>query len=422
MCNPCKQALSNAKHIAISVLMMTSEAAWTADLAVTAPFPNWSQPTQPAPVTLPGCSGSGVLIISSLDAWNQINNPAYNVFCVWPGNYTSYGPIRITQSGTPAQPKWIRWYFPTGPGDEVHPVNMTGNLRATIKQLTMDNADNWIVDRLTIAGSHSENGMVNGSDNVIWNRMLIENTTVNAVGIRTGASRSTIQNSVIRNTKPTPGIDVGCIFHENDTDTKILSNEIYNCASNALQQGSGSQGTIYVEGNDFYVTPALYCDSTTGRLDPNGSSAAAEDGYVLKGPYNGATVHIRYNRFWGFRHSADVCGSSSNNVPASGINLGSGNKYVSNVHIHHNIFEDIKSWGVYVANHVENFSITENIMYNIPTPIQNIYARNSRIEGNLTSLSAAKMFCYGRRQWTGPETRCVVDPLILSTPFLGNAK
>lgn len=369
-----------------------------------------AQITQPYPIVLPDCTGPRAKVIATDADWDQINNSAWDVFCVRPGDYATRGPITIRQSGTVSNPKWLLLYDPANAKDETHPVNLPLDRRATLKELNIDGAKHWVVDRIAINSSVDSNQITNGAENVTWNRLLVEKVSMAAaVVLSLGVRNITVQNSVVRNMVPKPGVDLGCIYHERDTDTKILNNELYNCASNGIQLGgAGSTGTIVVENNDVYLTSRLYCNAESGILDPSGIEAANEDGYVLKGPASGATVFIRNNRFWGFRHSASRCGTTSD-VPASGVNLGSGNTVVSNVHVQSNIFDDIQDWGVYVSNRVEDFTISNNIMLSgVRVPIQNLYAHRFDIFGNRNILrSVTNPFCYERKQWTGPELRCV---------------
>jgi hypothetical protein len=358
----------------------------------------------------PDCKGPRTLVIASNADWKRINDSQFDVFCVRPGDYSSSGGIVIRQSGSAATPKWLLLNDPATPKDETHPVKLPPEQRATLKELNMDGAKHWVVDRIAINSSVDSNQITNGAENVTWNRLLVEKVSMAAaVVLSLGVRNITVQNSVVRNMVPKPGVDLGCIYHERDTDTKILNNELYNCASNGIQLGgAGSTGTIVVENNDVYLTSRLYCNAESGILDPSGIEAANEDGYVLKGPASGATVFIRNNRFWGFRHSASRCGTTSD-VPASGVNLGSGNTVVSNVHVQSNIFDDIQDWGVYVSNRVEDFTISNNIMLSgVRVPIQNLYAHRFDIFGNRNILrSVTNPFCYERKQWTGPELRCV---------------
>lgn len=356
----------------------------------------------------PDCTGPRTLVIASNDDWKRINDSQLDVFCVRPGDYSASGIIVIRQSGSAATPKWLLLNDPDVPSDETHPVKLAVGKRAVLKQIFMDGASHWMVDRITIDGSLGSNHIVNGATNVVWNRMLIEGVSnAAAVVLNLGIRNITIQNSVIRNMVPKPGVDLGCIVHERDTNTSILSNELYNCASSGIQlSGAGSSGSIAVENNDIYLTPQLYCNTQTGRLDPNGTAAANEDGYVLKGHSRDATVLIRNNRIWGLRHSSSRCGTTSN-VPASGVNLGSGNTVVRNVVVAENVFDDIRDWGIYVSNRAEEFMVSNNVMAGVSIPVQNIYSRHFLLSDNKVINGTGGQFCYMRRQWTGPELRCV---------------
>lgn len=356
----------------------------------------------------PDCNGPRTFIISSNDDWKRINDSLFDVFCVLPGDYTTSGPVVISQHGSAAKPKWLLLNDPANPTDETHPVKLAVGKRAILKQLVMDGASYWMVDRIAIDGSLGSNQIINGATDVVWNRMLVEDVSnTAAVALNHGVRNITIQNSVIRNMVPKPRVDLGCIEHERDTNTRILSNELYNCASNGIQlSGAGSSGSIAVENNDVYLTSQHYCNTLTGRLDPSGTHSASEDGYVLKGYSGDATVLIRNNRFWGLRPSLSRCGTTSN-VPASGVNLGAGNTVVRNVIVVDNIFDDIRDWGIYVSNRVEEIMVSNNVMAGVPVPTQNIYAKRYLMSDNEVMDNKSEQFCYERRQWTGPEVRCI---------------
>ena len=50
------------------------------------------------------------LFITQNSDWNNINNPAYEVFCVQPGDYRAWGAgavLNLTSNGTASNPRWV---------------------------------------------------------------------------------------------------------------------------------------------------------------------------------------------------------------------------------------------------------------------------------------------------------------------------
>ena len=95
------------------------------------------------PVTPPDCdSGDPTVHFIRNDAdWDDINNPSYRVFCVQPGDYTAVGSIRLQEDGAAGRERWIRYYDPSNPTDDRHPVQRDEGERAVIDAMHFDNAD-----------------------------------------------------------------------------------------------------------------------------------------------------------------------------------------------------------------------------------------------------------------------------------------
>lgn len=362
--------------LCLALLAAACDPSWALDYdfrARTAP--------QLEPVSLPSCvNNPRAWIIRTAADWKRINDPAFRVFCVTPGNYRSVGLIVLTADGTPTNRRWIRWFDPANPADTAtHPVDMPAAKRAVINQIllgdpkTKNPAHYWTLDRLTITGFNvGANRVGQGTVGSVLNRLLIENAPILFLAFDDG-SNNTLQNSVLRNAIPQPKKDVCLIYFNSNASTKILHNELYNAASSAIQIGPGAKSGHLIAGNEIYITPDLYTDCR-GHKDPHGECAASETGIVLKGPHGAAgTVLIQDNVIWGMRKTdTSVAGTGG---PGEGISLGSGGLSVDNVAISNNAIFGT-GYGVYVGAHVKSVTVNGNVFYDI---------RNR--EGNAVGLS-----------------------------------
>jgi hypothetical protein len=261
-------------------------------------------------VTLPDCDSGNpqVQLIRTNADWGAINDGSKSIFCVLPGDYTSMGSIKLTASGTSSAKRYIRYFNPDSPNDATHPVRMNGGL-ATVKQLVFEGADWVVIDRLHV----KEPGQTRGNlvrfnpssastDNTL-NRLLVEGggdgggqISFNGTG---GSDRNTLQLSVVRNTLVSPGSDNHCVLLTGDAkNTRVISNEIYNCAADVLQIHPGVYNGTIIANNDMY-SESSFVQHTENGIDLKGGGSI--------GPGNWVT--IEGNRFFGLGGSGGTGGS-----------------------------------------------------------------------------------------------------------------
>jgi hypothetical protein len=253
------------------------------------------------PVSLPACdsSNSKVQFISSVADWNTINDPLKTIFCVQPGDYLSKGNINLTTSGTSTEKRYIRYFNPSNPSDNTHPVNMSSSDRATVLRLTFQGADFVVVDRLHVkqpieeANSTSRNALVRfhgsyeSTDNVL-NRLLAEGGgdgggQINFNGAA-GSDRNTLQLSVVRKTIIDPGNDIHCVLITGDAeDTRVISNELYNCAGDVLQLHPGVYDGTIIANNDMYNDPDFVQYTENGIDIKGGGSSGSGNQVIIEG-------------------------------------------------------------------------------------------------------------------------------------------
>jgi hypothetical protein len=261
-------------------------------------------------IDIPRCDlqKPNVAVISKAEDWDAINDPAKTVFCVTPGNYLDKGEIRLTASGTAQAQRVIRYYNPAKPGDSTHPVKMPPEEQAVINKLVFDGADHWLVDRIVV----TEPGQVRtqlvtfkkntaATDNVL-NRLLIYGGGEGGGLVSfNGASNvhNVLQDSVVRNTIVSPKQDNHCVVLSGDVKgSKVLGNEIYNCAGDGLQIHPGVYEGTLIADNDFYNEPT-FADFTENGIDIKGGGAV--------GPEN--WVRIEHNRMFGLGGKGGTGGS-----------------------------------------------------------------------------------------------------------------
>ena len=285
--------------------------------------------SQIEPINPPACDPANpdTLFIDEAADWGFVNDPAYHTFCVAPGDYSSIGDIHLTSSGTKTQPRVISVMQPTNGGIGIHPAKTPESGKAILERLVLSGAHYWIIDGLTIRGNPNTASVLVKiemlASNNILNSMLIEDGNMDLVRITGhGTNNNTIQNSVIRNSKPEPMSDHHCIQllstepNEQISGTRILNNEIYDCTDGIQltvldeSQNSLFPGTLITK-NDIYITPSRYTDCN-GVPNPNGECAAAENGVAIK---SGATsaknaVIVANNRLWGFRRTDSLAGGT----------------------------------------------------------------------------------------------------------------
>ncbi len=277
-------------------------------------------------VEKPDCNSGNpsVLVISTNADWARINDPGYRVFCVRPGDYRGAGAIVLKRSGKADAPRILLLDSDSGE----HPANLPEADQALIESLEFNGADFWYVERLSIVNTPDRQSVVRfsggASDNTI-DRMRIEHF-YEGIRLDDGAHRNTIQNSLIGDQDFHRNGDAVCIALQGYRsrpqtvrilDTRILNNEIYNCndgiqtvlnpAASYVADFSG----LVIAGNDIYLTSARY-SNCSGRMDPNGACACAENAIDLKGGAEdgGNPVMVVENSLRGWKKTDQACGGS----------------------------------------------------------------------------------------------------------------
>ncbi|MCC2684251.1 MAG: Right handed beta helix region, partial [Paenibacillaceae bacterium] len=262
-------------------------------------------------VSLPACdsNNSQVQFISTDADWDLINNSSKSIFCVEPGDYTSVGNIILSTSGTSSAKRYIRYYNPSNPNDNTHPVDMSSSDLATIRKLTFQGADFVVVDRLHVkepdtvrTGLVRFHGSYTSTDNVL-NRLLVEGGGDGGGQVSfngaSGSDRNTLQLSVVRNTIISSGEDNHCVVITDDAeDSKVISNELYNCAGDVLQIHPGVYDGTIIANNDIY--------------DESGFVQNTENGIDIKGGGSSGSanlVTIEGNRFFSLGGTGGTGGS-----------------------------------------------------------------------------------------------------------------
>ncbi len=327
------------------------------------------------PLTPPDCNSadSTVRFIQTAADWDDINDPAYRIFCVHPGDYTDVGTIQLQEDGSAGQERWIRYYDPNNPTDERHPVQRNEDERAVIEALRFDDGDYWIVRELTVRGDWTVVMLENGADHNVVDRMLVERSRIQ---IRDGSDDNTIQNSVIRDAPMVPSGDRVCMLLSGASTgpdvavhgTRIVNNEIIDCTDSIqLYRPDGSShdidfGGTVIDENDLYLTAAVYSDCS-GNLDPQGDCACAENAVDIKAAGTGSDniVQVSNNRMWGWQRTDTDCGGTGSWGDAVVVHQGA----------QYSLFQSNIVWdsarGLTFAN--DHHSVVDNVVAQIDNPV-----------------------------------------------------
>lgn len=375
-------------------------------------------------ITLPECNANNpeVQFISSNADWSKINDSSKSIFCVKPGDYSGAGIITVTADGTDSN----RRYIILDNGNDTHPATLSTSNQANAI-LYLDNADYWVVDRMSTRGYGSSLGqssmkLKNGSSNNIINRHFIDDF-YDGINLTHGAYNNTIQQSQFHNMTHTgrkqdrTGLRLSNASYNGTKiiNTKIISNEFINC-SDAIQltRSTGPNGwpdlvndvdysgTI-MDSNLMYITPDIYTDGS-GYYTTSGKYAYAENAIDLKVGAEDANnpVIITNNIMWGFRQSDKTGSSISGTGKAMTIHY-----RVPNTFIENNIIYD-SQYGIGVGDSKEfsavmtNGSIKNNIFYKIgystPSDAFGMYLYDSKdmvVEENIfVDMPSAKTMAY----------------------------
>ncbi len=323
------------------------------------------------PFTPPTCNPSDneTLIIKSTSDFGKINNAGKRIFCVQPGDYSS-AKVVLSVAGTAAKPRIIVYDGAT-PAMQ-HPVKMSESVRAVLSGLEFSAAaKHWQVHGLTFRRK-SPGTFVrfkDGSTNNLLDGVLIEDGGGGGGQLAFGASvDNTVQRSVLRNSIAQSGVDSHCLVIGSASGIRVVSNEFYDCAGDALQvHPGGVVKDVLIANNDLYLTPAAHSDCN-GSTDPTkpgfGNCACAENAIDLKnGGIAAAPIRILNNRMWGFRKTDGKCSGTGSAGPAVAW---SGDYEKSHVVIAGNIISDIGGRGMTLgtaAAKKSRISVNGNIIH-----------------------------------------------------------
>ena len=330
-------------------------------------------------------------------SWQEcgLNDPNISYFLLTPGDYTDWGSLQLTASGTANKRRIIRYYNPkaANPYNPGHPVSFAGQkgMEVQLENFRLDGGDYWVLHGLTFRGKGFSkkgytgglpNTIKHGADHNIINYCLVEKV-LGAIAVRLfSSSFNHIQNCVVRDKIRGPGVDMGGIgvsagYQQESRGNCIVNNEIYN-----MTDGSGTvrnvnrkgileksqigecPGTV-IENNDIYITPDLYVQKGDEMW------ACAEDGLDIKQGTTSDDPKDRFriinNRMWGFRPTDRSCGGSGST--GAGIVI---HRDARNLLIEGNIIFDVAQgvtvFGVnkkYPDERVENVAIINNLFYDI---------------------------------------------------------
>lgn len=307
-----------------------------------------------------------------------LDSDAYDYFFIVPGDYRSWGRLKIRVSASAAQPKMVSYYNPNGSNPYRENLPVKGGLNpqkhVILEGLNMNKADYWILNGLTFSGKSKigkdgkAGGMysriVGGADHNIVNRCLFENVA-NGANLRIAHSNyNTIQNSIVRNLLGTDYVGI-LIQGENAValGNRIVNNEIYDCNDGVhinymYDWADGDASGTVIENNDIYLTRKAYSNRE--------GFACAENAIDIKigGKTNKANdvVKVLKNRIWGFRVSDTSCGPSGSN--GNGITI---HKNARNILIKDNVFFDLPT-GVGISHKNDrntNVAVVNNVFHRI---------------------------------------------------------
>lgn len=236
-----------------------------------------------------------------------------------PGDYRGWGIATIDSGvggGASGNPAMIRY---VGSEENLHPVTRKafGAGEAVVDSILFTGANSkfWHIHGLTTRAPTGDNDVVSNAHHITWDWMLVEDST-RAYGIRLRSfgsdSHQTVQRCVIRNFiralgDDSIGVQVFPIGANAIHNTLILDNEIYNVADGVQVSQNASDDFVetsgIIEGNDLYITSAMYGTTVAGVFTPNpsGNHANAENAIDMKSGSYVVPWTIRNNRMWGFR-------------------------------------------------------------------------------------------------------------------------
>ena len=331
-------------------------------------------------VNLPMCDGSAnVKHISQNADWADINDPQYDIFCVYPGDYDLFGVISITQSGTDQSPKWIRWYDPADSTDTTtHPYHNQAKA-ANVRSIEIS-GDHWIVDRIS---GDNEPWSTTGNF-ILFNRLWLHDMSTGMISMR--GNDIQVQHSFFGPHPKIPGQDRETVYVGGGGDTdgstgsrnKIIANEGYNLGD-FFQAGPDAGKGLVISGNDVYNDSDYNADCSDGSPDPEGLCSCSEQPVTFKGPLFTDTWHVvEDNTMRDIRNNINLCGGTGANYAS--ISLSSHAAPTRNILFQRNIIT-----GAHPAGGAQHGVQTENIIYK-----NNIFdLRGSDNNANVSALATA---------------------------------
>jgi hypothetical protein len=318
--------------------------------------------------------------ITQASDWDEINNPAYEVFCVQPGDYRGWNNgavLTLTTKGTASNPRWILLYDPNNPSGTEHPVHLDATRQAVMPHFRISGGDFWYLYRMTVKGYSQNSGDVIGTNGIRFSHMLIEEGEKSAFPRVVGGDGNYIfQYIVHRNIVPGPRGTDRVAFYIDSCDFPpcgIVRNEIINPAGDAIQvAGTTYHGGLRIDENEMYMTDERRTDCETGLPDPDGLCASNEVMIVFKDPrtepaepsyITNNVIHNSYN------FDGKSCCTSVGVQPAPAIVIGSGLAGdLSNISIENNIVFEA-SQGIVLQHNgtrgARNIRVQRNLLYKI---------------------------------------------------------
>ena len=357
-----------------------------------------------------------VLIIDKQSDWKQINDVGKSIFCVEPGQYM--GDIDITQSGSAGSERYIRLYD-TNETQKIHPVHAAEADRAKLsgRLRFRYGVHHWIVDRITVNSTSTtpvwlfEPINPDPSD-IILNRVLIEGHQGTG-GVQIQGDGHVLQDSVIRNSAVTTNDDNCISFNGFGDGVRIVGNELYDCAGDAIIVEPGEDPTnAVISQNEMYITPAKYTDCA-GSLDPNGNCLCAENAMDFKMAGSGIfpfsssdRLLVTDNVFWGYNRNDDsacVTGAGSIGIAMviHGGRAGNDSQAGQGLRFTNNVItsgpNNIESIGTIGANSVNrHYSFINNLYYDLDFALSLPSAKTDKHEFYYnTFIGAGKNIFFG---------------------------
>jgi len=296
-----------------------------------------------------------------------------------PGDYTGWGQIKTSISGTDSDPVIIR-YADTS---EVSAYKLRGTTKeAVIEGLKLEGVSNIIITGITIRGKgDSKNGVIGGMKssiinckNIYLDFCNIENVTVAAMRM-INTTGCIVQNCVFQQFERALNGDGGALGVQasrwrTSSGNRFVNNEIINFNDGmgfpreGNPTGSDSDltgeclGNVF-ENNDVYITDLLY--------NPDGSACAENSMDFKNGTKSNSHNLVILNRFSGNRPSDTNCGpSGSNGCFISLHRAASGIDFKSNIFYNGAVgFNILQSDNKFPGESMENLNISNNLFFDL---------------------------------------------------------